>query len=155
MLRNMVRAQSWLVILSLVMAPMLTLGQTTAGDWSAVRQLPNGAEVEVRSSGSKSKGRIRSVTDTAVELEIDGRVVDIGRTNVERIYRLGGRDRKKGALVGAIVGGGAGVAAGAGIYAQGDFIGGIVPIFGAIGAGIGAGVGAIFGRAKKELVYQR
>lgn len=110
------KATSLAVLIAILLGPMTALSQAGRGDWAAVRQLATGTTVEVRTPGSKTKGRLHSVTDTAIELDVKGFVTDIARSDVERVYRLGGKDRGKGAVIGAAIGGGAGVAVGVGIY---------------------------------------
>ena len=128
------------------------------GGWDVVAVVPKGEKLDVELKiGGRVKGRL--VTASATDLEIsDGKKsTTVSQGDVLRIYQVVGRTRGKSSLRGAAIGGAIGVGIGLILYIpyREDFLGAIVPGFGAIGAGIGAGVGAAFsGGQKRVLIYQ-
>jgi hypothetical protein len=138
---------------ALGLALLLTFSQTApafaatpAADWSVVQSLPQGEKVSVRTKdGDRLKGSFDSATETDINFTQDGRTVTLRRDSIRRV-EVGRRNRLKGALVGAAVGGGTGAAGGGYVVARSDHWGGDpLPAGIAVGAGIGAAVGAAFG----------
>ena len=128
------------------------------GDWAAVEALPEGVAVTVETmSGDTLKGKLSSVSSTALTLQHKGSPVSLNRDNLRRVYRREGSSRARGALLGAAVGGVIGVGTGLGLHLpdRHDIVGAVVPAFGLLGAAVGAGVGAAFGRGSdKILIYE-
>jgi hypothetical protein len=146
-----------LVLVTLLAQVPVTLAQEPATrEWSAVQALSSGDELVIETrNGETVKGRLNSVSDAQLSLSHKNNNTNIDRNNIRRIYRLGGTSRGKSALIGAGIGGGVGTAAGVAVYSQGDFIGAVIPLFGAIGAGIGAAIGAAFGgKRERVLIYE-
>jgi hypothetical protein len=133
-------------------------------DWSAVRAIPTGEKLSVRTrEGKKFDGRLRRVTDTTLTLDRDSGSTDVSRDSVEKVYQVMEGSRGKSVAKGAAIGAGIGFGAGAGVaIAAGNYEdldrGELVAILGGLGAAIGAGIGALaasFGKKeKKVLIYE-
>ncbi|HEX5706009.1 MAG TPA: hypothetical protein VFX96_01850 [Pyrinomonadaceae bacterium] len=126
--------------------------------WEAVQAIGGGVKVVVRTKdGEKKEGHFENATDSVLVIRRDGKSVSFDRANVRRVSYKGGTSHKKGALVGAAIGGGSGAAWGGFMYgsANGEFPGFIIPGFSVIGAGIGAAIGGGLGMGKKDVtVYE-
>ena len=141
-------------------APAAQVSATTPpaprDDWSAVRALPAGEKVSVRTKdGDRLKGRFDSATETDISFKVDGRGVTLRRDSVGRV-EVGRRNRVLGALVCAGVGGGAGIGAGFALVGASDHFGmSTIPTGAFVGAGIGAALGAAAGFGTSyETVYE-
>lgn len=127
-----------------------------AADWSAVQTLSPGDKVRVSTrDGDRLKGRFESATDTDINFTEDGRRVTLRRDQIKRI-ELGHKNRWKGALLGAAVGGGSGAGAGTYLLSRTDHLTmTAIPAGLAIGAGAGAAFGAAVGLGTDyETVYE-
>jgi hypothetical protein len=124
-------------------------------DWSSVRALTPGAEIAVRlKDGDRLTGRFDSATEQNITFTHDGRKVSLTRESVRNVKLSRGKNRLKGALVGAAVGGGLGTAGGGYLVARGAnvpaLVGGSI-----LGAGAGAALGAALGLGTNyETVYE-
>lgn len=125
-------------------------------DWSAVQTLSPGDKVRVSTrDGDRLKGRFESATDTDLNFTEDGRRVTLRRDQIKRV-ELGHKNRWKGALLGAAVGGGSGAGAGTYLLSRTDHLTmTAIPAGLAIGAGAGAAFGAAVGLGTDyETVYE-
>jgi hypothetical protein len=124
-------------------------------DWSSVQALTPGDEIAVRlKDGDRLTGRFGSATDQNISFTHDGRKVSLTRESIRNVKISRGKNRLKGALVGAAAGGGLGTAGGGYLVARGmnvpALVGGSV-----LGAGVGAAVGAALGIGTNyETVYE-
>lgn len=135
---------------------LLAQDRLVAADWSAVQALSSGDEVVVeKKDGATVKGKVQAVSNDNLVVARGNSRIDLEANGIKKVYRLSGRSRGKSAAIGAAIGGGAGTGAGIAVFAQGDFVGGVVPLFAVIGAGIGAAIGAAFGgKRKRVLIYE-
>ena len=126
-----------------------------SADWTSVQAITPGEEIAVRlKDGDRLTGRFASATDQNISFTHDGHKVSLTRESVRNVKVSLGKNRLKGALVGAGVGGGLGTAGGGYLVARGfnvpALVGGSV-----VGAGVGAAVGAALGLGKNyETVYE-
>ena len=124
-------------------------------DWSSVQAITPGAEIAVRlKDGDRLTGRFDSATDRNISFTHDGHKVSLTRESVRNVKLSRGKNRLKGALVGAGAGGGAGTAGGGYLVARGmnvpALVGGSI-----VGAGVGAAIGAALGLGKNyETIYE-
>lgn len=85
-----------------------SLAQSPADRWHAVQQLLPGDEIAVRMKDQKSlKGKVAGVTDTVLKLSREGRIDDLARSEIKRVYWLAARQKRtqqRWAGVGAIAG---------------------------------------------------
>ena len=129
-----------------------------AGTWAAVEALTAGEKLVVRTKdGARKTGRFDSATDLQLVITRDGRKVAYARDQIRLVQLNRGTSRAKGALLGAVIGGGGGLAIGIGVYesADGDFVGSIIPAIALVGAGIGAGIGALFPKGSNNItIYE-
>ena len=137
-------------LLAQATTPSATEGSRSAS-WENLRQLSSGQKIQVVQKDLKSwTGYFVSVSDDSVSLRVSGVDKTVGRADVFRVSRHGGK-RLRNALIGAGIAGGAGVAVGAAAFggcskgfgfciSRGTGAG----ILGGIGAVIGGGVGAAF-----------
>ncbi len=167
-------------LLFLFLAPALVSGQTVnvpdglraaqpqssppgETEWGNLQQLPQGASLLIeRSDGTRVKGRLISVAEDALSVRKHKAVVGVARPEVGRIWLLGKSKARKGALIGAVVGGAAGAVWGAALarsYESGESYR-ILILFGlalgGVGAGVGAGAGVGVGAGFREraLIYR-
>ncbi len=124
-------------------------------DWSTVQALTPGEEISVRlKDGDRLTGRFDSATEQNISFTHDGHKVSLTRESIRNVKTSRGKNRLKGALVGAAAGGGLGTAGGGYLVARGAnvpaLVGGSV-----LGAGVGAAVGAALGLGTNyETVYE-
>ena len=124
-------------------------------DWSSVQAITPGADIAVHlKDGDRLTGRFISATEQNVSFTHDGRKVSLTRESIRNVKLSRGKNRLKGALVGAGAGGGLGTAGGGYLVARGmnvpALVGGSV-----VGAGVGAAVGAALGIGKTyETIYE-
>jgi hypothetical protein len=130
-------------------------GAAAASDWSSVQTITPGDEIAVRlKDGDRLTGRFASATDQNITFTHDGRKVSLTRESIRNVKVSLGKNRLKGALVGAGAGGGLGTAGGGYLVARGmnvpALVGGSI-----LGAGVGAAVGAALGLGTKyETIYE-
>ena len=151
-----------LILVASLSLPSVTLAQSASApshDWSALSAVATGSKLVVNLRNGKSvKGKLSSVSDTALALSAGGKSVDLKREDVLRVYQTSKKSATKATLIGAGVGAAAGVAAGA---SGGDDS--FAPTRGQMAAGLavlGAGAGALVGFAigksggKRVLIYE-
>lgn len=166
-------SKSWVFFLALALSASLTIqpaarAQTAAGkidDWPVVLKTPAGERLVVElKDGRTLKGKLGGASDAGLTLSHKGRVVELSRPSVLRIYHVVRGTRGRSALIGAAVGAGAGAAFGA-RYAAEELDsnarnrGGAILGTALLGAGIFGGVGALIGRGRgrgeaRMLIYQ-
>ena len=138
-------------------APALAGTPNVPADWSAVQTLSPGEKISVRlKDGDSLKGRFDSASETDISFTHDGRKVSLKRDSIGRVQVSRGRNRLKGALAGAAIGGGTGAAAGGYLVARTDHFGGDpLPVGTVVGAGLGAALGAALGLGTNyDTIYQ-
>lgn len=158
----MTKAFSFAFALALLLTqPPMLLAQeaTNQQGWAAVEALSAGDKLRVETkSGEHMEGKYMELSDSALTLSRKGRTLGLNRTDIRRIYRLGGGSRLKSALIGTGVGAGAGVGvalAALGATGGSDETPAFIAIVSLLGAGIGAVAGAAAGKgAKRTLIYE-
>lgn len=150
------------LIMCLIILPVMA-AQDLDTNWMILRSIPAGQLTLVKTTSGRSlKGLFQRATDSALELSVNGKAVDLRSAEVSRVYVLRGRQILKGILIGAAAGAAAGAGIGAltgrqsnrgwSIFSEGDCA--------AMGAGVGIIGGSLAGLAigsskhKKELVYE-
>ena len=143
--------------------PQITFAQVTPtpirGSWEGLKAIPPGDEVSVRlRNGQKLKGRLTSVSDTALTLADGNRTTDVTRADALRVHRVVSKSAKRAALMGLGIGAGAGLG-GTAIFAHTGGRGGEADLYGLVfivaGAGAGSLIGYIIGsRKEKALIYE-
>ncbi len=129
-----------LVLMALLAKPQITFAQVTPtpirGSWEGLKAVPPGDEVSVRlRNGQKLKGRLISVSDTALTLAHGNITTDVTRGDALRVHRVISKSAKRATLIGLGIG--------AGLVAV------------VAGAGGGALIGYIMGSRKQNaLVYE-
>ena len=149
-----------LVLAVSLLLPSVTLAQTPTGDWSALKTVGQGDKLHVKlKSGKTVKGKMAGVSDTALSLTVGDRATDVGRDDVQSVYRVTSRSATKSTLIGAGAGAAAGAAVGAATSDDNDFIfsrGQAAAVLATLGGGVGALVGFAVGKTggKRVLVYE-
>ena len=143
--------------------PQITFAQVTPapirGSWEGLKAIPTGDEVSVRlRNGQKLKGRLTSVSDTALTLADGNRTTDVTRADALRVHRVVSKSAKRSTLIGLGIGAGAGFGATA-IFAYSGDNDGEAGLYGlaimVAGAGAGSLIGYIMGsRKQRALVYE-
>jgi hypothetical protein len=146
--------------------PQITFAQVTPapirGSWEGLKAVPPGDEVSVRlRNGQKLKGRLISVSDTALTLAHGNITTDVTRVDALRVHRVISKSAKRATLIGLGIGAGVGglgsgvaAATASGSGEPGEY-GLAVLIYGVIGAGVGALIGYIAGSRKhRALIYE-
>jgi hypothetical protein len=146
------------IIFAFALSPAAYAGDTDAAvspDWASVQAITPGEEIAVRlKDGDRLTGRFASATDQNISFTHEGHKVSLTRESVRNVKIGRGKNRLKGALVGAGAGGGLGTAGGGYLVARGAnvpaLVGGSI-----LGAGVGAAVGAALGLGTNyETVYE-
>jgi hypothetical protein len=109
-----------IILLFLSPQPFVVLAQTTTGavddGWEVVKAVPFGAELEVKLNNRVTlKGRLHSVSETALKLSRKNEITELDRANGMKIYRLYSKSeefKKITSGVGAAIGGGIGLTIG-------------------------------------------
>ena len=86
------------IILILLIQPMLLFGQNASArnEWSGVISLPTGTSLRVETKSKKKiDGTLNNVSDTAITLLSDGKTESIDRSDVKKVYKVGGGSRGK------------------------------------------------------------
>ena len=138
---------------------LLAQEATSQQSWAGVEALSAGDKLRVETkSGERIEGKYTELSDSTLTLSRKGRTLGLNRTDIRRVYRLGGGSRVKSALIGTGVGAGVGVgvaAAALGATGGSDETGAFIAMVSLLGAGIGAAVGAAAGRGtKRTLIYE-
>jgi hypothetical protein len=77
--------------------------------WAGLTAVQPGSGVEVQlKDGGKFKGKLQSVSDTAVSIVRDGKTLDLNREKIACVWQVS-RSLKKPVLTGAVLGAGTGV----------------------------------------------
>lgn len=149
-------------IISLLSQPLFLPGQDVAAgqqDWAAVQALSAGVKLQVEiKDGKRLKGKLNSVSPTALTLTANNKTTNLNRDDIQKIYQSRGGSRVTSALIGAAIG--AGVGAGAALALLGatggsDDTTGIIGRGTLIGAGIGTAVGVAIGKgSRRTLIYE-
>lgn len=158
----MTKAFSLAFALALLLTqPPMVLAQeaTNRQSWAAVEALSAGDKLRVETkSGEHIEGKFTEISDSVLTLGRKGRTLGLNRTDIRRIYRLGGGSRLRSALIGTGVGAGVGVgvaAAALGATGGSDETGAFIAMISLLGAGIGAAAGAAAGKGtKRTLIYE-
>ena len=149
-------ASAFALALALV-TPTAAQTRQATNDWSAVQSLASGTKIVVRTKDEdKLSGRFESADDQGINFTRDGKRVTLTRESIRRVQLDRGKNRLKGALVLAGIGGGLGLGAGGYLVAHdSNFGGNALAGFSVLGAGIGAGIGAALGMGDKtETIYE-
>lgn len=127
--------------------PSVLCAQKQKGQWSDLRGLKAGQEIEViESSMKRHGGEFIGVTDDALSLQEKGSDVSIKRENVVRVSTGSGARRGQHAVIGLVAGAAIGAAIGAISGSRGGFNGGSASgIAALVGIAIGAPAGATVG----------
>lgn len=130
-------------------------GAAADSDWSSVQAITPGEEIAVRlKDGDRLTGRFTSATEQNISFTHDGHKVSLTRESIRNVKLSRGKNRLKGALVGAGAGGGLGTAGGGYLVARGMNVPALVGSS-VVGAGVGAAVGAALGIGKNyETIYE-
>ena len=153
------------LMLCLVFAPSLpVMAQIAGGDqgWSTVQALTQGTRVSVKmKNGDTVEGDSGTVSDAGITVSRKNLAIILRRDDINKLYRVGGKQVVKTTLIGLGAGTAAGaaiggvVAVGGGPHESGEAH---LPVFilGAGGAIIGTAAGAVTGlfRRKKVLIYE-
>src|SRR5690349_12980045 len=103
---NRIFALALALLLTLTTASGVSAKTPAPADWSAVQALSAGEKVAVSTKdGDRLKGRFDSADDANITFTQDGRKVTLTRDSIKRV-EVGHKNRWKGALLGAGVGGG-------------------------------------------------
>ena len=148
-----------MVVAFCLLLPPLLAAQSSNRDWSLLKSISSGQSVLVKTASGKSqKGLFLRANDSALEINANGRLVELQVAEVSRVYVFRGRQILKWTLIGTAVGTGAGAGIGACAGRKDDWFG--PGLEAAAGAGVGLIAGSLTGLAigashhKKELVYQ-
>jgi len=150
-------------LMAVLAKPQFTFAQVTPapirGSWEGLKAVPPGDEVSVRlRNGQKLKGRLISVSDTALTLAHGNITTDVTRGDALRVHRVISKSAKRATLIGLGIGAGTGLA-GTAIYANSGGRGGEADLWALVAVVAGAGGGALIGymmgsRKQNALVYE-
>lgn len=151
-------------LMAMLAKPQVAFAQTPPtpiiGSWEGLKAIPPGDEVRVRlRNGQTLKGRLISVSDTALTLAWGNITTDVTRADALRVHRVVSKSAEKSTLIGSGIGAGVGamtvVVAAAGSSPESGEVGLAILILGAFGAGVGALAGYIVGSRKhRALIYE-
>jgi hypothetical protein len=129
-------------------------GAPIRGSWEGIKAVPPGDEVAVRlRNGQTLKGRLVSVSDTALAIEDGANTTDVTRGDALRVHRVISKSSKRATMIGLGIGVAVGLigsvvaAKSGGGEGDADLL---APICGAIGAGSGSLIGYIVGSRKQR-----
>jgi hypothetical protein len=150
-------------LMAILAKPQIAFAQVTPiqirGSWEGIKAVPPGDEVAVRlRNGQTLKGRLISVSDTALTVEQGKTTTDVSRGDALRVHRVIPKSAKRSTLIGLGIGAGTGLA-GTAIYAHSGGRGGEADLWALVAVVAGAGGGALIGyimgsRKQKALVYE-
>jgi hypothetical protein len=152
-----------LILAASLLLPSVTFAQSASApshEWSALSAVATGSKLVVNLKNGKSvKGKLSSVSDTALSLSADNKPVSLNRDDVLRVYQTSKKSATKATLIGAGVGAGVGAAIGAASTSNDDFFisrGQAAAGFAVLGAGAGALIGFAIGKSggKRVLIYE-
>ena len=150
-------------LMAILTKPQVAFAQVTPtpiiGSWEGLKSIPPGDEVSVRlRNGQKLKGRLITVSDTALTLARGNITTDVTRGDALKVHRMISKSAKRAALIGLGIGAGTGLG-GTAIYANSGGRGGEADLWGLVAVVAGAGGGALIGyimgsRKQRALVYE-
>ena len=133
------------------------------GSWEGLKAVPPGDEVSVQlRNGQKLKGRLISVSDTALTLARGNITTDVTRGDALRVHRVISKSTKRATLIGLGIGIGIGFA-GTAIFANTGGRGGEADLYGLVAVVSGATAGTLIGylvgrqsskRNQRALIYE-
>ncbi len=148
-------------LIAMIARLQLTFAQATPtpikGSWEGIKAVPPGDEVAVRlRNGQTLKGRLISVSDTALTIERRKNSTDVNRGDALRVHHLVKKSKTKGILLGLLIGMGVGALLGNLTEPDHTDDPGLATVgLGLLGGIIGTGMGlAISGRTKRLLIYE-
>ncbi|MGH9845738.1 MAG: hypothetical protein ACREEM_44080 [Blastocatellia bacterium] len=100
----------------LVLPPVASAQEATAAinDWAGLKTVTVGIKLDVKLKNGKAvKGKLVSISDTALALSDDNRTTDLNQADIQSVSLIRGQSVMKSTLIGAAVVGGAGAAVGA------------------------------------------
>ena len=160
-MRNSTRQLATLVILltSILLFPVSVAAQTN--DWSRLASVPTGSKLSVKLRNGKTiDGSVRSVSDTALTLDVKNNTAEVKRDDVATVQQVMKKSAKTATLVGLGLGAGAGAIFGAVASSNDDGFDKIDRIATGVTTVLGAGAGALggffIGRSgkKRVLIYE-
>jgi len=150
-------------LMSMLARPHIAFAQVTPdpirGSWEGIKAVPPGDEVAVRlRNGQNLKGRLISVSDTALTIEHGANTTDVTRGDALRVHRVISKSAKRWTLIGLGIGAGIGMIGSVVTAKTGGGEGDAdlwALVAGAFGAGVGALTGYIVGSRKhRALIYE-
>jgi len=150
-------------LMAMLAKPQIAFAQVTPdqirGSWEGIKAVPPGDEVAVRlRNGQTLKGRLISVSDTALTIAQGKNTTDVSRGDALRVHRVISKSAKRAALIGLGIGAGVGMFGSVAVAKSGGGEGDAdlwALIAGTIGAGVGALTGYIVGSRKHQaLIYE-
>jgi|ERR1700678_970048 hypothetical protein len=139
-------SRTCLVLLLFLGLPAALCAQKQQGQWSDLKGLKVGQEIEViESSLKRHGGEFLSVTDDVLALQEKGSDISVKREAVVRVSTGSGGRRGEHAVIGLVIAAAAGAAIGAASGSSTGFLGRSRGIAALIGIAIGAPVGATVG----------
>ena len=104
---NAIRLGTLLIILGLLGTPTDSLAHATApvatGMWAGVERVPPGEKLVVKlKDGKKLKGRLASVSDTALTLSRGKKTLNFDREQISQVYRVVPKSPIMHTLLGAL-----------------------------------------------------
>jgi len=127
------------------------------GTWEGIKALPPKDELTIKQKdGGSKKGRLNTVTDTALMLSSGGKSIEVSREGIFQIYRSVPKSRKKATWIGAGVGAGlamlsVGIGDSGSYDVSAGFIAAAVLLYAGIGALIGRGIAS---GHERVLIYE-
>jgi len=150
-------------LMAMLARPQLAFAQVTTGpiigSWERLKAIPPGDEVAVRlRNGQTLKGRLVSVSDTALTIEQGANTTDVTRGDALRVHRVISKSAKRSTLIGLGIGAGIGMI-GSVVSAKSGGGEGDADLWALIAGVFGAGVGALTGyivgsRKHRALIYE-
>lgn len=136
---------------------LTTMAQTSIQDWKTIENIGRKTNLIVETkTGATVKGKISSVTSTALNLSSRGKTIVLERSEIARVYRTKKSSRLKGILIGAGIGAGIGFGLG-GVYAIATKTNGLAAAGGFLyGLPVGAVIGGLTGGKSRKgiLIYE-
>ena len=101
--------------MAMLAKPQIAFAQVTPnpirGSWEGIKAVPPGDEVAVRlRNGQTLKGKLISISDTALTIEQGQRATDISRGDALKVHRVVSKSAKRATLIGLGIGVGVGLA---------------------------------------------
>ena len=150
-------------LMAMLAKPQIAFAQVTPnpirGSWEGIKAVPPGDEVVVRlRNGQTLKGKLVSISDTALTIEQGQSATDVSRGDALKIHRMVTKSSKRATLIGLGIGAAIGLAGSVAAAKSGEGEGDAdlgALIAGVVGAGAGALIGYIVGsRKQRALIYE-